>query len=61
MGNSLFWVICRCINHLCCREVRFYPTVMTAWKTQGEQGRGDAPRGYRIQGDPAEGTGAAAS
>lgn len=29
--------------------------VMTAWKIQGEQGRGDPPRGYQIQGDQLKG------
>lgn len=55
MGNSLFWALCRCINHLCCPEVRFYTMVMTAWEIQGEQGRGDPPRGYRIQGGQLKG------
>lgn len=32
--------------------------VTTAWKIQGEQGRGDPPHGYRIQGDQLKGQGA---
>lgn len=28
---------------------------MTAWKIQGEQGTGDPPHGYRIQGDQLKG------
>lgn len=54
VGNSLFCVLCRCI-HLCSREVRFYTVVMTAWKIQGEQGRGDPPHGHRIWGDRQKG------